>query len=256
MIRVWFKDIDWENIDEETIPLSYGNELIVFGREVAKFVQPDITEDTWKGKTFPVQITNYESYKVKFAVKEPGVHMLSKILSCKTVWIENLTTNEKYKVDTQTSGKFTIETVNLGTVENSVILNFSTKRTPVYPGIARLNTYALTITIGLTDYVYYTDFEPIQTITDSVRAESTYNDGKILTSKTLQKTGYRLLFYFMESDAVQLKTQLESAQPENVDYEGLEPDEMGVCQLTELTEGLYKCEVQLIMDNIVNFKYS
>jgi hypothetical protein len=258
MIQIWFEDINWTNVDREIIPMEHPMQINAYGRIISRFEQPVITNDTWGGKTFKVQITNTESYRAKFAVKELSVHALAKMLSCKKVWVKEFGTNEVFEVDTETDGKMIIESANVGSSEQSVIFSFSTKKTCVYPGIARLNTNNIHIVdADSNEYDFYTDKEILEWISDFENSEYFYNTGQKYVSKTIGKKGIKLVVYLMESNAIQLKELISKVQPSGISINPLTdnytPTEVGMCTLTELTEGLYKCEVVFTTENIIEY---
>ena len=259
MVKIWFNDIDWTDKDGNVIPMSYGQEMIVGGSLVSRYQTPYITSDTWGGRTFPVQITVFEGYKLKFAVKNLSVHNLAKLQSCKRIWVHDFDTNEMITVDTETDGLILIETSgNQGTVEQSITFNFSSKRTPAYPGLPRLNTNRLQIIFDSVEYNFYTDKTILSFTNDPELSTYGYNNGIQLVAKSTIRTGKRMMFYLMESDAVQLKELIGKTQPEGIIINPVGPGrtyvtEMGTCQITELTEGLYKCEVTLPTNNIVEY---
>jgi hypothetical protein len=246
MIQIWFEDINWTNEDGEVIPMEHPMQINAYGRIISRFEQPVITNDTWGGKTFKVQITNTESYRAKFAVKELSVHALAKMLSCKKVWVKEFATNEVHEIDTETDGKMMIESTNVGSSEQSVIFTYSTKKTCVYPGIARLNTNNLNITYSGT-YNFYSDKPILEWISDFEK----YDDDKV----EIGRKGVKMVFYLLESDAMDLKELISKVQPSGISINPLTdnytPIEAGTCILTELTEGLFRCEVSYPTEKIV-----
>jgi hypothetical protein len=258
MVKIWFEDINWTTKNGEIIPMSYGQEIISGGRLVSRYDQPTITNDTWMGKSFPVQITNYEAYSFQFSVKEMSIHNLAKLQSCKKIWIHEYETNEIIEVDTETDGKLLIEPGgNIGSVEQKIRLSFVTNRTPVYPGISRLNTNNLRIYYDSNYYNFYTDKAVMAYINDPALTQFEYGNGQLITAKSTIRKGKKMVFYLMEADAINLKELIAKSLPQNV---SINPDitneistETGLCELTELTEGLYKCIVTLPTSNIVEY---
>jgi len=256
MIRVWFKDIAWADSDGNVIPMNYAKELVFNARLNHAYKQPIITEDSFNGKSYPVQITISDAYQIQFGQREMSIGDISKLQACKEIWVQDFETNELIEVDTTSSGGFTIEPgERLQSANMSFIMTFSTKKILTYPALPRLNTNSLLITIDNIDSTFYTDYDFYQFVTDVERADYQQNSGQLYTAKTIQKTGYRIVFYYLESDAISLKTKLESAKPENVFFNtSIQPIEFSKCTLTALTEGLYKCEVELITS--VNLNYN
>jgi len=255
MIRIWFKDIAWIDSDGNVIRMDLANEIVVNTRLNHAYRTPVITEDTWNGRTFPVQINVFEGYNIQFGQRELSINDIAKLQSCKEIYVESLETNEMLKVDTDTSGQLGIEPLErLSTSNQGFVFNFVAKRIPTYPGLARLNTHTLTINYNSTDYNFYTDYDFIQFVSDAERSDYQLNSGINYTAKTIQKKGYRIVFYLMESDALSLKEKLEVSLPENVSFNTtIIPIESARCQLTALTEELYKCEVELVTEVPINY---
>jgi hypothetical protein len=252
MIRIWFKDINWIDNKGNIIPMSYDKELIVPRRLIHVYQQPISTEDSWGGKSFSVQKTIFDRYRIQFAVKELSIDIIAKLQCCKKIWVREYETNEIIEVDTETSGQITIEDLGRNeSVETGFAFNFSSKKTNIYPGIARLNTNNISITIGATTYTYYTDFEILNLVIDPEMVQYDDDSGKKYTSKIIQKIGKRAVFYLMETDAFLLKQQIEIAEPANIKLNTIYvANEAIKCKLTEMTEGLYKCEIELITSSI------
>lgn len=254
MIKILFTDIDWTNSDNEIIPMSELHELILPGRLIHNYTQPIITQDTFNGRTYPVQITIYDGYSIPFQMKEIGINDVNKILACKSIRVYDYETNVLIEVDTQANEFNLIEpNERLGTVDQSFNFTFVTKRTPTYPGIARLNTHSIVITINSVAYTYYTDIAPMSMISDPEKEEFNYNDGKTYVSKVTQKQGYRVVFYLMESQAVLLKRQIEQTKQTNITINGVVASEIPTATLTEMGEGLFKIEIIIFVENILNY---
>jgi hypothetical protein len=251
MIRIQFDDINWTNVDAEIIPMSHMQELIISGRLNYEYNQPVFTEDTWGGKTFPVQISIWDGYSVQFSLKEISTHQIAKIQACKRIYIYEYETNEIIKVDTTSSGKLTIEPLGRqGTVEQSYKFSFATKKTCIYPGIARLNTNTLQVTIDETTYLFYTDIEILSSV-DDTELETIDNDsGQKYTTKATQRKHKKMLFYLMEANANLLKEYSEKAIPADVIINPATSNIPAVenveCKISEMAEGLYKCEIDLV----------
>lgn len=251
MIRIQFSDINWTNIDGEIIPMSYIQELILDSRLTHEFKPPFITEDTWKGQTFPVQITIFDNYRCQFGLKEISTEDLTKLLASKKIWVYDFETAEMIEVDTQSSGQLSIEIIGRqGSVEQCFALTFSSKKTCIYPGIARLNTNCLQITIDSTIYLYYTD-KDLMTVVDNAQWSDYDNEsGQKYVSKTMQRNHKKMIFYFMEIDAMGLKENVEKAEPSDIiinpSTDNIPAVEMVECELNELTEGLWRCVVNIV----------
>jgi hypothetical protein len=260
MIKIWYSDIDWENIDGQVVKMSIGNEMYINSRFTYNYTPPVITEDTWNGKTFPVQINIWDSYVIEFATKEQSINTIAKIQACENIIVEDCETNEIIKVDTSTSSGLSVEpgdrfmTANMGF--NFV---FKSKKTPIYPGIARYNTNTLQIVIDGNTYNYYSDKDLINFITDAEQSKYNNGIGYDSTSKTACKYGVRMVFYLMESEAIILKGHVENlgqtswSATINPLTDNITSIEIGVCKLTALTEGLYRCEVEFITDYNTNY---
>lgn len=252
MIRIYFKDIDWLDNEGNVIPMSYPNELITYGRIIARHQQPIITNDNWGGVSYPVQITINESYKVAFAVKESSIHHLAKIISCKTIQMYEYATNEIIDINTESEGQINISTNHNGSADVAVEMDFSGKKICVYPGIARLNTNLLRIVNGGNND-FYTDKDVLSAITDPEIESHVRDSGLIKVSKSVIKEGKRMVFYLMETNAVLLKKLIYTTWPENIvinpDTDNIVPIEMGIVEMTEMTEGLYKCIVNFTTVN-------
>lgn len=257
MIRIWYEDIAWTNENNETIPMNYGNEIITNARLVYQYKPPVIIEDTWNGKSMPVQIINNEGYSVQFAQRELSIHQIAKLQSCKKIYVQEYETNEIIEVDTSQQGQMTLEPIGRnGTVNEGFIFTFTDKkkRTIVNPGIARLNTNLLSIDYNSSTYLYYSDYDVINTITDSELSqfESTL-DGHSETAKFKFKTGKKMLFYLSEANMLLLKKHVENAFPVDVLIDGTIPIEVGKCTASLIGEDLYKCEVDFVTTSNINY---
>ena len=143
----------------------------------------------------------------------------------------------------------------LSSANMGFIMSFQSKKITTYPALPRLNTNHLEITIDAVAYDYYTDYDFFAFTTDVERSDYLNNTGQIFTSKTVQKTGYKIVFYYLETQANLLKYHLEQAKPENIAFNtSIVPIEFAKCTNTMLAEGLYKCEVELITS--VNLNYN
>lgn len=256
MIRIWFKDVSWTNKDGEVIPMQYAKEIVMNARLNHAYKQPIITEDTFNGKTYPVQITVSDYYNIVFGQREMSLNDISKMQACKEIWVQSYDTNEIIEVDTTSSGGIIVEPgERLSSANMGFIMSFQSKKTVTYPALPRLNTNHLEITIDAVTYDYYTDYDFMVFNTDAERSDYLNNSGQIYTSKTVQKSGYKIVFYYLETQANLLKLHLEQAKPENIAFNtSIVPIEFSKCTNTMLAEGLYKCEVELITS--VNLNYN
>jgi hypothetical protein len=247
MVKIWFEDIAWINEDGETIPMNYGQEIITNYRLIHEYNQPTITTDSWNGKEFPVQTTMYDRYRLNFAVKELSHEDITKMQCCKKIWVHDFDNNEIIEVDTSSSGQIAVEqSGRLGVVEQGFTFSFSSKKTCIYPAMARLNTYYLTVLAGTT-YTYYTDFAILNLSKDPDKVNMDNDSGLEFTVKAVQKIGKKAVFFLMEATANLLKQQLERCEPAGISLNGFIPVENVSCKITELTEGLCKCDVEIII---------
>jgi hypothetical protein len=257
MIRIRFSDTDWLDSQGRVVKMSLEKELNANSRLTYAYTAPVITEDTWKGRTFPVQINQWESYTIQFAVKEVAIHALAKMQVCKNIEIEDTSTGEIITVDTLSSGAISIEPGNRYDSNQYFTITVKANKIKSYPGLAVLNTNVLRITINLIDYNFYTDFDIIDFVTDAEAAKYQDGVGIDVVTKTNSKNGKRMLFYFMEATAMDLKRKCEnlgfSAMVINPLSNNFVTLETGKCKLTELTEGLYKCECEFIVSANQNF---
>ncbi len=257
MIRIRFSDSDWLDSQGRAVKMSLEKELNTNSRLTYSYVAPIITEDSWKGRTFPVQINQWESYTIQFAVKEVAIHALSKMQVCKNLTIEDTTTGEVITVDTLSSGAISIEAGNRYDTNQFFTISVKANKIKSYPGLAVLNTNVLRITINLVDYNFYTDMEIIDYVTDAEIQKYQDGVGIDFVTKSNSKNGKRMLFYYMENTAMDLKRKCENLgfssiiiNPNTNNYVILET---GKCKLTELTEGLYKCECEFITSSNQNY---
>jgi len=258
MITIKFSDIDWINVDGQIIKMSLENEFNTQARLTHNYLAPIITEDTWNGKSFPVQINLWESYLMEIAVKELSIAMLAKIQSCSYIEITDSMTNETIIADTKASGGISIEMVDrFQTTNQSFNFIVRTKKVSLYPGIAKNNVNLLRILISPSFYDFYTDADIISFVSDAAKNDYDNSNGIATTAKSIVKRGSKMVFYLMETAAISLKEKIE-----NIGYTSatINPAtlnktviEQGKCSLTLLTEGLYKCECELITSSKVAY---
>lgn len=258
MITIWFEDIAWTNGNNETIPMNYGNEIITNARLLYSYKPPIITEDTWNGKSIPVQIINNEGYSIQFTQRELSIHQIAKLQSSKKVYVHCHETNEIIEVDTTQPGQMTLEPLGrLGTAHQGYIFTFTNKkkRAVVNHGIARLQTYNLNITFESANYNYYTDFDVIKSSTDTeVLSYESSLDGHLEPTKFTQKETYKMLFYLLEADMILLKKHVENALPSDVLINALyTPIEAGKCKVDLIAEKLYKCECEFVTNSRLDY---
>jgi len=257
MIRIRFSDTDWLDSQGRIVKMSLEKELNTNSRLTYNYAPPEITQDTWKGKTFPVQINQWEAYTIHFAVKELGIHALAKMQVCKNIEIEDTETGETIIVDTVSNGGIAIEPGNRYDTNQYFTISVKANKIKSYPGLAVSNTNVLRITLNLIDYNFYTDFDVIDFVTDAENAKYQDGEGVDVITKTNSKNGKRILFYFMEATAVDLKRKCEnlgfSSMVINPNTNNFVTLETGKCKLTELTEGLWKCEREFIISPNQNF---
>lgn len=253
MIRIRFSDVDWTDVDGNVLKMSLVNDFLTNTRLSHNYMAPIVTEDSWNGKTFPVQRNIWESYLIEFYVKELAINMMTKMQSCSNISIKDLSTGEDIELDTKSSGALTLEPGDkFGTSGQSFNLICRSRKISTYPGMAVNNTNLLRIVSNTITYDFYSDREVISFITDSERAQYNNLSGIDYTAKTISKNGKRMIFYLMETQAVTLKRLIE-----NVGYTSIRINpntdnnlvsELGKCNLTLLSEGLYKCESEFIIN--------
>jgi hypothetical protein len=257
MIKIWFEDIAWINGNNETIPMNYANEIIANARLVYEYKPPTIIEDTWNGKSFPVQIINNEGYSIQFGQRELSIHQIAKLQSCKKIYIHEYETNEIIEVDTSQQGQMTLEPLGRnGTVNEGFKFTFTDKkkRTIVNPGLVRSNTNLLTIDYNSSTYNYYSDYDVIDTITDTELSQyESALDGHSETAKYKYKTGKKMLFYMSEANMLLIKKHVENSIPSDVVIDSSTAIEAGKCITTLIGEGLYKCEVDFILTSNISY---
>lgn len=257
MVTIWYEDIAWTNGNSETIPMNYGNETIVNSRLLHIYKAPVITEDSWNGKSIPVQIINNEGYSLQFSQRELSISQIAKLQSSKKIFILDHETNETIEVDTSQPGQMSIEPLGrLGTAHQGFIFTFTDKkkRTIVNQALNRLNTNNLNITYESVVYNYYTDFEVIRVFQDTeVTSYESSIDGHSEPVKFKYKESIQMLFYVLETEMMLLKKHVENALPSNVLINSLTiPVEAGKCEVNQIAEGLYKCEVEFTTLTNVN----
>lgn len=259
MVKIWFKDSIARTSSSGKVYLTNEPDYFyVNSRLVFNYIPPIITEDSWNGKTFPVQINAYEGYQVQIAAKEMASNALSKLQSCKQIVFEEIETGEVVEVDTLASQAITIEPRGrLGTVDQGYIINIKSEKLPFYPAMASENINKLHVELDSLPYDFYTDFDIITFLQDAEKQSFSYDDALQITAKTTAKAGKRLVFYLNETDANSLKQKVEFAEIGDVtinpDSDNFVSLETGKCTVTALTEGLYKCEVEIITTGYVKF---
>lgn len=263
MIKIEFSDIDWTNIDGQIIKMSDANDFYINSRLSHLYIPPVITEDSWGGKTFPVQITNWDGYIIEFASKEIGISLLSKIQSCSFLRITDTRTSEIVTADTQSSGAVAVEVGEKYMTTNQAFrLMIRSKKTCLYPAIQRLGTYWCYVEYANESYpygvelsLYKTDIIPIKIINtnqiDSIVADNLIN----VATKKQVKEGYKMVVYGMNDDMVLMKKYFDIASFTaflinplwKISIENIS------CEFVELTEGLCKNTVTIITKSNVRY---
>jgi hypothetical protein len=251
MIRIYFSDTDWIDSQGRILKMSLENELNTNAQLTYNYTAPETTEDTWKGRTFPVQKNIFESYKIQFAIKEVATHALAKMQVCRDIRIVDTETNESIIVDTQSKGGISLEVGNRYDTNQYYNLLVNSNKIKLYPGLPVANTNLLRISIDLIDYDFCTDFEIVNFVTDVDPAKYQDGLGVDIVSKTNSKNGKRMLFYFMENQAIDLKKKCENLGFSSIRINPLTENipilEIGKVKLSELSEGLYRCEAEFII---------
>jgi hypothetical protein len=253
MIRIKFSDTDWLDADGKILKMSLEDDFLTNGRLTHHYTAPVITEENWGGETFPVQINIWESYIIEFYVKELAVNMMNKMIVCKNIMIEDFQSGELITVDTQSTGGITLEAGDrLGTSGQRFNIICKSRKIKIYPGISVDLTNTLRIVDNIGTYNFYTDQKIIKFITEPTRGEYQKSDGLQQTSMTLSKDGCKMVFYLMENNAITLKRKIENigytSIKINPNTDNLTVNEVGKCTLTQLSEGLYRCEVEFIIN--------
>jgi hypothetical protein len=192
---------------------------------------------------------------MKVAQRDLSTNFLALMQSCKTVVVQDTSTNEIIQIDNNASGAITIEPQGrLGTVNQSFLITFKANRQLAYPGLVRNNTYNLKCTYNSVQSTFYTDKDIINFVQDTEQSQFDNESGILYTSKSVSKEGKRMLFYYLETEALFLKQVCELTEPANILINDITAVlENMKCTLTALTEGLYKCEVEAITESLVNY---
>jgi hypothetical protein len=261
MLKIQFSDTDWTDVNGRILKMSVENELFINSRLSYNYLAPVITEDVWNGKQFPVQINIWESCIIEFAVKEMAIHMMNKLQSCENIICTDLSTGEIITLDTQSSGAISLEPSDRFDTNQFFNLICRSNKISIFPGIARHNTNILRIVKDLVNYDFYTDKDIISFVSDpEISKVVNYQTGLDSASKTVSKNGKKMVFYLMETQAIDLKKKIENVGYTSILINPLTDNipvlELGICKLSLLSEGLYKCEVDLIISGNLMFKTS
>jgi hypothetical protein len=164
------------------------------------------------------------------------------IQSCSVLWIEDNVTNEILKVsknslNVEYQGRLSSEAQGFN-------VTFKTKKTAIYPGVAKDNINSLVVD----SVTYYTDFDILPITLDTEVNTHNQDDGKNIMAKYIGKSGIKALFFMMRSDAMIFKQRIEKALEGGIvispgSYSNLETAQIA---LTDLPEGLVKCELTMI----------
>jgi len=254
MIIIKFSDVDWIQADAKVVKMSLENELLVNARLTYDYLPPVITEDSWNGRTFPVQKNIWESYIIEFAVKEVAIHAQAKMMACQNITIEDTETAELITVDTTVNGGISLEGGDrYSTTNKSFNLICRSNKISTYPGIAKLNTNYLRIIKNTITYPFYTDYELVYDITDAEVSNASNKDGLNSTSKSFSRNLVKMVFYLKNPEAINLKYLVEnlgySSLVINPSTTNIVITELGKCKLTLLTEGLYRCECEFVINS-------
>ena len=258
MVKIWFNDIVWSDSEGRYIAMNEPNIIYSNNRLIHNYSPPTITTDNWGGKSFPVQTNLWESYQIMLAQRELSIHQIAKLQACRNITIEDIDNNETISIDTKADGGISIEPNGRnGTVNNSFLLTLKSRRISIYPGLFVYAINRLRIVLDSLPFNFYSDHEIITFATDAEKQEFSYDDGLKYTAKTTNTNGKRMVFYLMETDAISLKNKIEFATTGNI---SINPDTdnftnigSGTCKITELPEGLFKCEIEIITTSIVKF---
>lgn len=253
MIIIRFSDVDWLDVDAKILKMSIEDKLMVNARLTYDYTPPVITEDSWNGITRPVQKNIWESYIIEFAVKEVGIHALAKMQSCQNITIQDTATNEIITVDTSVNGGISLEGGDRYLSANkSFNLVCRSNKISTYPGIAKLNTNNIRIVKNNITYNFYTDMELIYSVSDAKLEKASNKEGLNYVSKSFSENIIQVLFYLKNPDAMNLKLLVENLGYTsliiNPSSDNIVITEIGECKLTQLTEGLYRCECKFIIN--------
>ncbi len=256
MIRIKFSDIDWTDVDGKIIKMSVEKDFITNSRLTHNYQPPVITEDTWAGETFPVQINIWESYLIELYVKELAINMMNKMIVCRNVTIQDFQTGEIITLDTKTSGAISLEPgERFGTSGLSFNLICRSRKIKLYPervDNVESNTNTLLITDQFGQLNFYTNRKIVNFVSDpEISDYQRSRTGQNIATRTLSKNGVRMVFYLMETNAIILKRKIENIGATSIvinpNTDNLTVTEIGKVTPTQLPEGLYKCECELIL---------
>ncbi|GAG59555.1 unnamed protein product [marine sediment metagenome] len=262
MVRISYKDgqswesesnlfVNWDNL-HEVYKDSQGQVRIQ-----PNYLAPELITDTWDGKIFDVQHIRWEAWYLEFWIKESELQEISRIQSCKTIYVADLDNNLNHTVDMQTSEFLTFnEPERIADTSNwKISFIYRTNKTIINKASSILNTSNIATAFDdgstVTNETFYTDFDILPTQEDT-EADQFSNESSVnITGKAVSKNTSLVVFYLSRTDANTLKKEFERAQ--TITLNSTTVKENRIVEYEPIGEGLIKCIVNCLTESEVNY---
>lgn len=260
MVRFEFSDTDWLTMDAlKVYRMSELNQLTTNRRLSDAYLPPIITEDTFNGITYPVQINIWECYTIDLALKETALQLLPKIQSCSYLKVTDLASGISFIADTQSSGAIVIEPgEKFATTNQTFRITLRANKTRIYPKIAKENMYSIKTSVNSSIYpyapvysYYYTDILPQEIVMPGENETIIDNNQVQFHPKRSMNKGIIMCLYHLEAAAIAFKANFEISDKCRITTNDLDLTVLENVSLeqSEIVEGLYKSIVTFIYES-------
>lgn len=209
MIIKYKSNINFNN-EEGFIPMTEFKSWQIDGRLIPIHIVPISIEDKWNGKDLTVHQTKWDHYTFDINVNAVQMKMLSNILLCKDIVIEDTENNLTITLDTSLStyntfdpGEFLGETSNY-----QVTVKCRANKTLVN----RQEPTEQKFNIKIDGTFYYTDNEVMTLVLPSELDDEQDNDGLTPASSSDFKKALKFVFYKNEADRNTFKEDFEGTK--------------------------------------------
>lgn len=187
------------------IPLS-GINIEYFGdtrelnqntRVIPHLLAPEVIIDQWNGEDIKVQEKRYDVYTVQFAAKEDQLNEISKIKSCDSINIVDISNNIDHIADNSTGDSFQISEPEkiLNTTNYIIKITYRVNKTI----IDKVGIRSDVVTLQGSN-TYYSKFDKITYISTNTNIEIPWFDGTTKTLRETKENGYNVLLYLNDGE--------------------------------------------------------
>ena len=93
-VRIAYQDNqNWTDLDSKVTEWTNLRDLYKDQRVQPAYLAPEVTTDTWDGKTFDVQHIRWNAWYLEFWIKESELQEISRLQSCRTIIVTDLDNN-------------------------------------------------------------------------------------------------------------------------------------------------------------------